>query len=317
MYRIILLAAVLLSFAFPVSAQWYGSAEVGINFGQSFNTTGTSNDRASVCDGYINPTYDQVERTPGYNDGNTNCTGPDRGATGDWTNRIGSDTGLLAGAAIGYRMRSGLRFEAEYYYRETGYDKTSTVDGASGESGDKIAQEIIRAVDSFGDMQSHNFFANVYWDFHNDSMFVPYVGAGVGVALAEIEYGSDWSRNSNAANISTGAGLPNADEIRQNLAGTSSYAEEELEDTLFGYQLIAGVDYKISNKALMGVKVRWVEFDSLKDGGVVWDPLRSHAPYLRTPDQVGPDGDQEYVDGDMKIHDVEMFTVSLGFKYLF
>ena len=61
-------AAVLVMFcmAVPVQASgFYVSGELGMNFGEKVDMTGKSNDRASVCDGYINPMFDQVEGTPG------------------------------------------------------------------------------------------------------------------------------------------------------------------------------------------------------------------------------------------------------------
>ena len=40
---------------------FYVSGEVGANFAMGLDTTGTSNDRPSVCDEYINPRYDEVQ----------------------------------------------------------------------------------------------------------------------------------------------------------------------------------------------------------------------------------------------------------------
>ena len=59
----------------------------------------------------------------------------------------------------------------------------------------------------------------------------------------------------------------------------------------------------------LGVKGRWVDFDSFSDG-VVWDPLRSHGPNLRR------DG-SEPVSGRIKTNDIEMFGVSVNLKYRF
>ncbi len=312
----------LFSTTVPVHAEgFYVSGELGINFGESLDTTGSSNDRASVCDGYINPMYATVTQTPGYE--GYNCTGPNRGATGDWNNSISSDEGILLGTAIGYRMQdSRFRVELEYFYRDTGYDEDSDVYSASGESGDKLEQELVRTIDRVGDMTSHNLFANVYMDFANDSKFTPYVGVGVGFGFTEVEYGSVWARNDDAARITTGnaldggQALPNAAEIQANLAGTASFADKELDDTLFGYQIMFGVDYELNESLMLGVKGRWVDYDSFKDGGIVWDPLRGHPPYLRTPQQAGG-GDREHVSGDMKIDDIEMFAVSMNLKYAF
>ena len=51
----------------------YFGFEMGMNFAPEMNTTGSSNDRASVCDEYINPMYAAVTQTAGYED--YNCHG--------------------------------------------------------------------------------------------------------------------------------------------------------------------------------------------------------------------------------------------------
>ena len=224
--------------------------------------------------------------------------------------------------AIGYRLWDKypqhsvlrrLRLELEYFYRNTGYDQTSEVPGAGGASGDKLSQEIISATDRIGDVTSHNLFGNLYIDFPNQSRFIPYVGAGVGVGFTDMEYGSLWRRNSDPSAITTGEDLPNTNEIRQNLAGTYSSAQSELYDTLFGYQLLLGVDYTLTNALTLGVKARWADFGSFNDSGdgsISWDPLRSHAPHLRRDLS-------EPVSGWIKVDDMEMFAISVNVKYHF
>ncbi|MDE0411891.1 MAG: hypothetical protein OXI37_06720 [Gammaproteobacteria bacterium] len=67
---------------------------------------------------------------------------------------------------------------------------------------------------------------------------------------------------------------------------------EELDDTLFGYQLIAGVEY-----------------DSFKDGDE-WNTLHSHTSNVRR------DGSEPVV-YDIKVDDMEMFALSLTLKCQF
>ncbi len=302
----------------PVYAEgFYVSSELGMNFGQSLDTIGTSNDRASVCDGYINPQYAMVESTPGGR--GYNCTGPDRGSSSSWRNSFDRDDGVLFGAALGYRLQaSRFRVELEYFYRDTGYDESSSIDSATGENDDKLVQEIVRATDGIGSMTSHNLFANLYLDFMNNSKFTPYIGVGVGVGLTDLDYTSVWARNSDVNRIDTGAGLLNATEIQANLAGTTSVAQKELNDMLLGYQVVFGVDYALTELLQVGIKARWVDFDSFRDGGVVWDPLRGHPPYLRTPEQAAvTGGDREYVEGVFSVDGIEMSAISVILKYEF
>ena len=307
----------------PVQAAsgFYVSGELGMNFGSSLDTNGSTNDRASVCDEYINPDYAAI-----MDDGQGNsCTAPIRGEGDGWKNDFSSDEGILFGTALGYRIRdSRFRAELEYFYRGTGYDETSDVPSAAGVNQDKIAQEIVTATDRIGGLTSHNLFANLYMDFENDSRFTPYVGFGVGLGFTDVDYGSVWQRNLNPCAIATGAtsgscgpdttntGI-NPTVIQQNLAGTTSVVDTELDDTLFGYQVLFGVDYTLTESVLLGVKGRWVSFESFRDDGIVWNPLRSHSPYLRKPGAQ----DREFVEGDFKVDDIEMFAVSLNLKYRF
>ena len=125
-----------------------------------------------------------------------------------------------------------------------------------------------------------------------------------------MEYGSVWARNPDATAIRTGAGLPNEDQIRRNLAGTTSVAQTTLKDTLLGFQVLAGVDYAISDSVSLGVKGRWVRLESFEDDRAVWNPLRSHAPNLRL------DG-SEPVNGFVETDNIEFFGVGANLKFFF
>ena len=294
----------------------YVSSEFGVNFTPNLDITGTSNDRASVCDEFINPLFATVTQTEGYE--NYNCTGANRGQGDNWMNKFDGSKGILAGVALGYRLwdkyqdSAWIRFRAEleYFYRATEYDQTSSLLDASGASGDKLVQEILTATDSIGSLTSHNLFGNLYFDFPNSSQFTPYVGIGVGVGFTDMDYGGVWARNPDPNAITTGAGLPNVDEIRRNLAGSTSSARNKLSDKLFGYQLLFGLDYALTESITLGVKGRWVNFESFSSGGVVWDPLRSHQPNLR-------ENLSEPVSGAIKTGDIEMFGFSAIIKYHF
>lgn len=286
---------------------FYVSGDLGVNIASGIDTTGFSNDRASACDEFINPNYATVP----------NCTDPNRGGGAGWDNTFNGATGILAGGAIGYSFSgssrtgwlSGFRVEAEYFYRQSNYDETSDVPAAFGATGDKLAGEIVRAIDRIGSVTSHNLFGNLLYDFRSTSRFTPYIGVGGGLGLTDMEYGSVWARNPDPANIATGEGLPNQDDVRRNLAGTVSVAQKTLSDTLYGLQLLFGVDYALTEATSLGLKGRWVKFNSFSDR-FVWDPLRSHEPNVRL------DG-SEPVHGWLNTSDLEFFGVSLNMKYRF
>lgn len=296
-------------------SRFYVSGEVGANFASGLETTGTSNDRASVCDEYINPRYREMER----------CTGTDRSVGGRWENEFDGATGILAGAAAGYSFAGqnqdsplgSLRVEFEYFYRQSNYDQTANIPLGVGTQGQKLRDEIVQATDRIGSITSHNLFGNLFYDFVNTGRFTPYIGVGGGVGFTNMEYGSVWARNEDSMNddgsykISTGEELPNYDEIRRNLAGTVSVGQARLSDVLLGFQVLLGVDYAVTESTSLGLKGRWVRFGSFSDD-FIWNPLRSHPPYLR---KEGPD--REPVSGRLRTDNIQFFGISLNMKYHF
>ncbi len=302
---------------------FYVSGEIGANFASGLDTTGTSNDRASVCDEYINPHYVEVETSNEVDSGGKpystyNCTGLNRGSGSGWQNEFDGATGILAGAAVGYSFSGqperspwgGFRVEVEYFYRQSDYDQTSDIRTESGESRDKLRDEIVQATDRIGSLTSHNLFGNLFYDFHNTSRFTPYIGVGGGIGFTDMEYGGLWARNSDPDRIRTGVGLPNEDEIRRNLAGTVSVAQTTIRDTLYGFQILFGVDYAITEDTSLGFKGRWANFSSFRDDRVDWELLRSHPLNLRK-DRSEP------VWGRFMIDDIEFFGISVNLKYHF
>ena len=319
----------------PASAQagsgFYVSGDLGINIASGFDTIGTSDDRPSVCDEYINPRYAEVETSPGVDSkgklySTYNCTGSDRGAGGRWENEFDGATGILAGAAVGYSFAGqdrnsplgGLRVELEYFFRQSNYDQTADIFGGAGTQQDKLADEIVHATDRIGSITSHNLFGNLFYDFSNTSRFTPYIGIGGGIGFTDMEYGSVWTRNENLMNddgsyaIKTGVNLDNYPEIRRNLAKTTSVGQATLNDVLLGFQVLFGVDYAITEATSLGLKGRWVRFGSFSDD-FIWNPLRSHEPYLRRPGA----SDREPVSGRLKTDNVEFFGLSVNLKYHF
>ena len=168
-----------------------------------------------------------------------------------------------------------------------------------------------------GGLRSHNLFANLYIDFTNDSRFTPYVGFGVGFGRTDLEYDAAFARNDDPCAIRTGsdsstcpavhAGSPN--DIQRNLAGTTTTESEELDDATFGYQILFGVDYELTETLLVGLKGRWVRYDAFRDGDE-WDQLRSHPSNLRK------DG-SEPVEYKLELDDNEMFGIGMNLKYRF
>lgn len=283
----------------------YLSSELGANFAPGLDLKGDANDGNSACDEFINP---QAPLLP-------QCV--DQGRT-LWESDVDGAEGILAGAAIGYRLRDTypdrfwgrFRLELEYFFREAEYDEAAPVSAAGGATLAKLGGEIEKAEDRVGNISSHNLFGNLYFDGINESRFTPYVGFGVGVGFTDMDHGILWARNPDSNAITTGTGLANADEIRRNLAGTTSSHQTELSDTLFGYQVLFGVDYALTESISLGVKGRWVHFDNFEDASGSLDRLRSHESNRRS------DGSQPVM-YSLKTDDIEMFGVSVNLKYHF
>ena len=288
-------------------AGFYLSGDIGANFASGPDLEGRDNDRGGVCDEFINPLFADV---PG-------CTDPIR--RGDsWMSKFDGTAGILAGAAAGYSLQDRFpdhllgrfRLEMEYFYRNSEYDRDADIRFGSGAS---VAAhqngELVLAEDRLGSIAGHNLFGNLYFDFFNTSRLTPYVGFGVGVGFTNVDYGTLGALNTDPARITSGADLSNADQIRRNLAGTVVREQTNLDDTLFGYQVLFGVDYALTEALSLGVKGRWVAFDTFRDGGG-WDRLRSHESQLRL------DG-SEPVAYKIKLDDIELFGVSLNLKYHF
>ena len=199
------------------------------------DTIGTSNDRPSVCDQYINPRYDEVESSDAsilresctahitaraliavrVEDGRTSSTGqrvfwPERRQA--TVLRVKTRTAPGEVSAWNWNTSTGNRTMIR--------QPTFLVGWAH--NGDKLRDEIVQATDRIGSITSHNLFGNLFYDFINTSRFTPYIGVGGGVGFTDMEYGSVWARNEDSMKadgsyrITTGEGLPNYAEIRRN-----------------------------------------------------------------------------------------------------
>jgi len=85
-------------------------------------------------------------------------------------------------------------------------------------------------VDLTGDTSSLALLFNGYYDFANESAFTPFISAGLGIAKVEV----------NDFNV-PGSGLPDSND----------------DDTVFAYQVGAGVGYAVNKKVTLDVKYRY------------------------------------------------------------
>ncbi len=274
---------------------WYMAMDLGVAVEPGLDTRTSDNDFPTLCDQFIDP--------------NAVCTTL---SNEKWTNKFDGGTGVLAGLALGYRWRN-FRIEGEYFYRNATHDNAS--EPSFGGVNLKTLEEISESEEAIDDVLSHNFFTNLYYDFTSDSKWTPYLGVGVGFAQVSLDYFSRFTRSSDPGDISTFdnvGGISNADRDALNgrLAGTTTIGRSKLSDTLFGYQAIAGVDYRISEPVTIGLKFRWVDFGEFEDDDE-YRQLRSH------DSTNSPDPGSARVRYQVATDDIEFWGLSLNMKYHF
>ncbi|MDR2819911.1 MAG: outer membrane beta-barrel protein [Desulfovibrio sp.] len=138
------------------------------------------------------------------------------------------------GAFVGWdfypQSRVPLRTEIEYAIRS---NMSKTWEGVGISSGEEIKQE--------RNLQTLLF--NLYYDFHNDSAFTPYLGAGAGVGFIRSKF-------------TASAGLANDSE---------TYSQ-----TVFAYNVGAGVSYAFTDNVSADLAYRFLglTYNEINDGDV-------------------------------------------------
>lgn len=246
----------------------YFSTNIGIGSTSSFDYLGASTDQGSVCDPIINPSADsrQVAGCP------TEGTG--------WLTKFDSGSGIASTFILGRNLdgsgfRKNLSIELEYSYRESSLDQTSSIRSRSGVTRDKLSNEIYRAEEHIGKITSQTVFANFKYRFRSHGKTQPYLGAGFGLVKTSIYGGRIWVRNNDWTQITTGSTLPNSEEVRRNLAATTSVVHEILNDSSPTFQLFAGVNFQMNDTTLIGARGYFTHLESFEATGSL-DILRSH-----------------------------------------
>ncbi|MFY9288558.1 MAG: OmpA family protein [Alphaproteobacteria bacterium] len=134
------------------------------------------------------PMTAQAQQTPGWyaGAGFGGTFTPDlttRPSTGN--NTIQFDNGWNVNVNGGYAWSNGLRLEGEYFHSRADVEKVTP--GIAGN----------------GHLSHNNLFGNVYYDWHNSSMFTPYIGGGVGIAFADADQIGPLSNGGNLNDGST------------------------------------------------------------------------------------------------------------------
>lgn len=92
---------------------------------------------------------------------------------------VATETGFVAGAALGFDYTEGIRTELEYRYMTAGVASVTRTGGFSDPS-------VITTPND--DLNAHLLMSNFFYDFHNSSRLTPFIGLGVGGAFVENEF---------------------------------------------------------------------------------------------------------------------------------
>ena len=250
----------------------YVGAQLGAELRPQTRLQGGDTDRAARCDEFVNPRYAEISA----------CTTPDRGvgAVDDWKSVFDRAAGLGGGLAIGVE-RARLRLELQFAGGVTAVDQSASILSPAGRPFTAVfGSELPQAEERLGRLRSRQLFVNGYLAFPNSSRLTPLLGVGVGVANWRLGYRAVWRRSDDPNTVSSAAGLPNEDEVKRNLAGTVSSAEDVLRDSLRGYQLLFGLECRLRERWTLTALGRWTRFGAFEAGGG-YDQLRDHPSNLR------------------------------------
>lgn len=266
------LALVICLVGIAVSAKVFNGVYFSTNFGVSstanFDYLGSSTDQGSVCDPVINPNAESRQIA--------GCPTEGTGWLTSFDNGMGIANTVIVGRHFGgTRMWKNWSVEVELSYGESALDQRQSIRSRSGVARDKLSNEIYRAEEHIGKITSQSSFANLRYNARSEHKTRLYFGAGLGLVKTSIYGGRIWVRNNDWTQISTGSNLPNSEEVRRNLANTTSAVHETLDDSSPTVQFFAGVDFQVNETVLFGVRGRFFQLDSFDATGSL-DVLRSH-----------------------------------------
>ena len=148
----------------------------------------------------------------------------------------------------------------------------------------------------------------MYYDFPNESPWTPYVGGGLGVAITTLHYANQFIRKPDAEYLRIDFEPDWPDAAKRAAAGTLSSLDTTVRQEAFGFQVLAGADYALTEHTSVGVTGRWAQFGHITDEAT-WDLIRSHAP-------VQADGVTPF-DTTQRFEGISYLAVTVGLKYYF
>ena len=211
---------------------WYVGAGVGINKASRIEQAGHNRD--NIC-------YPEDD-----------CSHLDGGAPQGyrWYYDLDADDGAAFEISIG-RAMGAFRLELALAQRKN--DVEQKFSGITYLDGSRIMARPVsnyqsRTSTTIDDLTTRTLSLNAYYDFSlPGSRLTPYLGAGVGVSFVELS-GVFFEARYFCKNPSADCDMPEQYNGRQN---------EDLTDTVLSAHLHAGLDYRVSEKMLLGVKLTY------------------------------------------------------------
>ncbi|QMU56157.1 MAG: outer membrane beta-barrel protein [Candidatus Mycalebacterium zealandia] len=336
---VLLLILLVAPFVQPASATEgpYIGLDAGLSIAPSVEFNNFNRGIPSRCDlhysgqnGFLAGVNSDAQETAFRDDAGTpSCTG----FTGSrWENEFDSSVGHTIGVTAGYSRILGIpiRAEVEYLYRSNDFDERSETTFMGSKAAEFDPAFGGQVFGRLSDIQSHNVFANLYYDFHTDSKFTPYVGGGVGWSKTKANLLSFFQRNNNGdtpdptANDGHPTGGPcaagddptaNNDCVLEDLEGTVSSSSRTHEDGLLGFQVVLGFDYALSEKLSAGLKLRWAYFSELEGDPETWDVIRDHASTVSPQANPNLGGRSNTVTYTSETDDLQLWGAALSLKY--
>jgi opacity protein-like surface antigen len=246
-----ILAAVYFSAGFAAAAesapQIYVSAGYSRNW-QSMNLPGETWSYGGGEAGIINPESGRVIVSPGKNFTHD--------APGGAQTNASNRAALALGIDLKSRFNLPFRFEMEGTFQDVAYVNYGSVYGEYGSGNDT---EIPRT-ENFGAQQSlqmkyFSLMLNGYFDLHNRTPFVPYVGVGVGSMHYSAKLTTEISIEYKEQLTTPGLNIGFADRPEQ--------FEKSIDGWLFSMGLTAGVSYKFSPAVVVDLAYRYTYIDDI------------------------------------------------------
>ena len=252
---------------------WYVGAGAGINKASGIEQAGHNRD--NIC--YPEDDCSHVGGAPdGYR----------------WYYDLDADEGSAFEVSIG-RAMGAFRLELALAQRKNDVEQKFTdityLDG-SRSMARPVSNYSSTTTNRVDDLTTRTLSLNLYYDFSRPgSRFTPYLGAGVGVSFVELS-GVFFEARYSCKDPGSNCDMPEQYDGRQN---------EDLTDTVLSAHLHAGLDYRVSERMLVGVKLTYSMVGDMEaKGGYDFHPV--------------PD-----LTNTTEITGMNHFSLMLGVKYYF